>query len=59
MASGSTAMLMDSSLREEAASDHAAPRDRRRALRCDLPPPAAPPYSTSVALLRNATSCFR
>ena len=26
-------------------------------MRCGLPPPA-PPYSTSVALLRSATSCF-
>src|SRR5262249_26058346 len=27
-------------------------------IRCDLPPPAAPRYRTSVALLRSATSCF-
>ena len=27
-------------------------------MRCGLPPPAAPPYKISVALLRKATSCF-
>jgi hypothetical protein len=27
-------------------------------MRCGLPPPAAPPYKISVALLRSATSCF-
>jgi hypothetical protein len=64
MASGSTAMLMDSSPREEAYS-----HQLRKALtlrqdiagarmRCDLPLSAAPPYNISVAVEKNATPCF-
>jgi len=40
------------------ASDHAAPGHRRRAHECGLPPPAAPQWRISVALLRKAASCF-
>ena len=27
-------------------------------IKCDLPPPAAPPYKTSVAFVSNANACF-
>ena len=50
MAGGSTATLMDSGPREEAA--------RPARMRGHSPPPAALPYNVSVALLRRATSCF-
>jgi hypothetical protein len=56
MASGSTAMLMDSTAREEAdCGRHQEIAGAR--MRCDLPLSAVP-CNVSVAVEKNATACF-
>jgi len=58
MASGSTAMLMGSSLSPRGPSCGRLSQIAGARMRCDFPLSAAPPHNISVAIEKNATPCF-